>query len=137
MKQSLPGIKSVGYVDCSLLPDDLALKALAGIPSSLDAQPTMISLDGIATCEVSSKDDNNYQVEKATLSFSAVESIPTENSLAFILSTVSGNTYIIGAKEQPYPTIKATMSTGSTDGTPAVIKYEITYTNRKALFTIE
>ena len=80
MKQSLPGIKSVGYVDCSLLPDDLALKALAGIPSNLDAQPTMISLDGIATCEVSSKDDNNYQVEKATLSFSAVESIPTENN---------------------------------------------------------
>ena len=87
MKQSLPGIKSVGYVDCSLLPGDLALKALAGIPSSLDAQPTMISLDGIATCEVSSKDDNNYQVEKATLSFSAVERFTNSQLFSIYLRT--------------------------------------------------
>ena len=51
----------------------------------------------------------------------------------FVIETVDGDKYVIGAKERPYPTVKISRSTGQPDGDPSVRKYEVSFTAKKAL----
>ena len=86
---------------------------------------------GDASCEMETQFDNNSQVEKASLTFYSLDELPTDEHLAFVITTVQGEAYIIGTKELPYPIIKVTRSTGIPDGEPFVRKYEISFTAKK------
>jgi len=133
MKQSLPGIVRIGYIDCSLLPADITLRALAGVPVGIYSFVEDACKIGEASCETEEQFDNNSQVEKATLTFRSLEELPTYRHLAFVIFTVQGDSFVIGCREQPYPTVKITGDTGSPDGEPAVRKYEVSFTARKSL----
>ena len=133
MSSSLPGIIKLSYIDCQLLPKDITLKAMAGVLVTIASAATEIPFVGIPTCETESQFDNNSQIEKTTLSFNTTEIIPTDQHLAFIIKTVQGNSFVIGTKEQPFPTIKISTTTGTPDGDPSVRKYEVTFTARKSL----
>lgn len=132
MKQSLPGIIHIGYADCQLLPKDITLKALANVPVGIYTTITDITLRGEAVCELETQFDNNTQVEKASLTFYSLDEVPAERHLAFVIFTANKVQYIIGSKELP-PTVKASDTTGTPNGDPAVKKYEVTYSARKAL----
>ena len=133
MRQSLPGITRIAFVDCDLLPADITLRAMAGVPVGIYTTVNEIGKIGDATCETEELFDNNSQVEKATLTFNTLDELPTDRHLAFVIFTANGDTFVIGAKEMPYPTVKITRSTGAPDGEPSVRKYEVSYTAKKSL----
>ncbi len=133
MKQSLPGIVRVAYVDAKLLPPDITLRALSGTPVGIYTTVQNICLDGKAVCEAEKQFDNNSLLEKTTLTFFSNDNLPDGGQLAFVVFTANKESYIIGAKEQPYPTVKITRSTGTPSGDPSVRKYEVTFTAKKSL----
>ena len=130
---SLPGITHVWYIFRDYLPDDVVYRAVAGIPITLSEQPISINLKGSAICEVEQSFDNNSYIEKTKLTFLALDDVSTDQHPAFVIQTVNGDRYVIGAKERPYPTVKITRSTGQPDGDPSVVKYEVSFTAKKAL----
>ena len=130
---SLPGITHVWYILRDYLPDDVVYRAVADIPVTLQASPINISLKGEAVCEVEQSFDNNSYIEKSKLTFLTLDEVPTDQHPAFVIETVNGDKYVIGAKERPYPTVKITRSTGQPDGDPSVRKYEVSFTAKKAL----
>ena len=133
MRQSLPGIKRIAYIATDLLPDDITLKAVAGIPVNITGTATEIDVIGEANCETDSEPDNNSQLEKVDLKFNTLDIIPADSPIAFIVETVSGNNYVIGTKERPYPIVKISTSTGTTEGDPSVSKCQISFLAKKAL----
>ncbi len=120
-------------MDCSLLPADITLRALAGVPVGIFTTVYDICKIGEATCETEEQFDNNSQVEKATLTFRTLDELPTYRHLAFVIFTTNSDTFVIGTKELPYPTVKITRSTGTPDGEPSVRKYEVSFTAKKSL----
>lgn len=120
-------------MDCSLLPADITLRALAGVPVGIFTSLNDICKVGEATCETEEQFDNNSQVEKATLTFRTLDELPTYRHLAFVIFTTNSDTFVIGTKELPYPTVKITRSTGAPDGEPSVRKYEVSFTAKKSL----
>lgn len=133
MKQSLPGIKRIAFVECSLLPANITYRAMAGVPVGIFTTVEDVCKIGEATCETEEQFDNNSQVEKATLTFFTLDELPTYRHLAFVIFTADDDTFVIGTKELPYPTVKITRSTGSPDGEPSVRKYEVSFTNKISL----
>lgn len=133
---SLPGIQRVGYLMARQLPADITYMAMAGIPVSGYATPTNIELTDIAVCEIEEEPDNNYQTEKVKLAFSTLTELPIRQHLAFFIHTMDGKGYLVGTKECPFPSVKVTRTTGTPQGDPAVRRYEVSYTARKALAVI-
>ena len=130
---SLPGITHVWYIQRDYLPDDVVYRAVAGIPITLSEQPISITMKGEAFCEVEQSFDNNSYIEKSKLTFLTLDDVPTDLHPAFVIETVDGDVYVIGAKERPYPTVKIIRTTGQPDGDPSVKKYEVSFTAKKAL----
>jgi hypothetical protein len=130
---SLPGITKVWYILRDNLPDDVVYRAVAGIPISFSEQPISITMKGEAICELEQSFDNNSYIEKSKLTFLTLDDVPTDQHPAFVIETVDGDVYVIGAKERPYPTVKITRTTGQPDGDPSVKKYEVSFTAKKAL----
>ena len=130
---SLPGITKAWYIQPNYLPDDVVYRSVAGIPVTLQEQPISISLKGEPICEVEQSFDNNSYIEKSKLTLYTLDEVPTDQHPAFVIETVDGDKYVIGAKERPYPTVKITRSTGQPDGDPSVRKYEVSFTAKKAL----
>ena len=130
---SLPGITKAWYIQRDYLPDDVVYRSVAGIPVTLEEQPISINLKGEAICEVEQSFDNNSYIEKSKLTLYTLDEVPTDQHPAFVIETVDGDKYVIGAKERPYPTVKITRSTGQPDGDPSVRKYEVSFTAKKAL----
>ena len=130
---SLPGITHIWYILRDYRPNDVVYRAVAGIPVSLSEQPISITMKGSAICEVEQSFDNNSYIEKAKLTFLTLDDVPIDQHPAFVIETVDGDIYVIGAKERPYPTVKITRSTGQLDGEPSVRKYEVSFTAKKAL----
>ena len=130
---SLPGIKKIWYVSHTELPDDVIYKAAVDMHITIPATTTEITLKGEATCELEESPDNNCYIEKVKLNIPTLDDVPLQDYPAFVIQTVDGTKYVIGAKERPYPAVKITRSTGRPDGDSSVRKYEVSFTAKKAL----
>ncbi len=130
---SLPGITAISYVSCDSLPADLIYQALTGFPVTISSSATEIALKSVPSCEVEESPDNNTQIEKAKLSFTTLDTLPTSMPLAFLITTAAGNHYILGTREKLYPTIKVTKNTSKPDAEAVVHRYEVSFTARKSL----
>lgn len=106
MRQSLHSVKSICYLPCPLLPDDIILKHLSGMPVGVFNSATPIGLYGDASCEAASEHDNGSSLEKSTLQFTTTDEIPTSQELAFVVEDVQGKSYVIGQKESPFPMVE-------------------------------
>ena len=129
--QSLPGILSVAYLPVDRVQRHCDLKCLSSIPVQVFTTPTQVPLKGPATCETVSRYDNNGRVETTTLRFRSLDAIPTTHPLAFIVTDVNRQSYLVGLHEPPYPIVRSTHS-----GDPAVISHEVTFTALKALIPL-
>lgn len=129
--QRLPGLTHIYTVPCSSLPADITYKALAGVPIAILGARRDLPILGGATLEVSDDPDGHTRLCKATLSFRTTEPIAANTPLAFIATTVSGDTWLIGTQEEPYPMIKASDTTGA-NNSPSVRKYTVTFSAEKA-----
>lgn len=133
-KTTLPGISFIAYTSCANLPDHLALKAKAGatpiVATTYDAIPFVA-----AECVNVSSYDTHDRSETATLSFDTIVDIPENIPIAFLVRAVDGKSYIIGAKELPYPIVSLQQKKGLPDGDSNVTHVEVTLTSFKAFIT--
>ena len=133
----LPGIKSIYYVPCTSLPSSLMLHALSSMPIALTTGLVPIPFAGDPTCECESANNNNGPSQSVTLTFQSLEVIPEDIPIAFALTDVNGQSYLIGTKEQPYPLITCRQSFGSPTGDAHSLAVEVAFTGPKALFPCE
>lgn len=134
---SLPGLKKVGYVPVSNLPDNIVFCSLAGGTVPLFESMTYFDVAPGAVCEVEEEYSNGVQVEQAKLKFSTLAAIPTNEPLAFVFITMNDEQLLIGAREKPRATIKVNTTTGQTDGDASITSYTVTFKARKALVRYE
>ena len=135
--ERLPGIRHIAYVDAEALTPHITLQALAKIPVGIFARLSFVPFNQrTALCETETEFDNNSTLETATLTFASSETLPTNKKLAFALTCVNGETWLIGTHEPPYPFIKKESSSGLPDGDANTIQYTVTYTNKVALVPV-
>ena len=136
MKQSLPGIVRIAYIGCVNLPQYIEMKTLAGIPSGVYDMIKEVCFAGTASCVCESEYDNHAQVEKATLTFFSVDSIPIRQAIAFLALDSNGQWWLLGHHEPPYPTVRRAFHTGAPADDKAGYTYEVTLMGRKALIPV-
>ena len=125
---SLPGIAQIGYVECEKLQPNIVLKHSSGTPVGIFAEITDIGFFGQPTCEAVEEYDSNGRRVVTSLKFVTNDNIPTYKHLAFVITDVSGTSYIIGSRERPYPVIKSYTSSGSPSGESKANSYEVRWT---------
>ena len=133
MRQSLPGISAIGYLECSLLPSHMEERVMCDIVVPIQGNAEAIPFVGTPTCVTESEYDHNGQSEKTTLSFFTTEKISTRHKMAFVVKQNSGGVYVIGHLEQPYPTVMITRHSGTPDNDKAVYAVEVSLIGRRTL----
>lgn len=133
MNQILPGVTKVGIIALANLPHNIINKAVSGIKVDItESYVTYLPIVGIPVCQSEDKFDNNSSYEKAKLTFKATDLLLQFPRKAFIVITVDGAAYLIGADNQsPIFDVKAT--SGEPSGESAGYEYEVSMTAKKAL----
>lgn len=129
MKQSLPGIKAISYVECSKLTPNIQAKFMAGIPIAVYSPTTHIIIYGDASCETDTSYDNNIHVEKTEVKFRTTDVLPLDVNIAFVIEDVEKK-YIVGTAEAPYPVVECTHEISEDR---KIREYKVKYVGRKAL----
>lgn len=129
--QSLPGIKEIAYVECSKLAPQLMSKSIARLPIAIMTDITNVTFFGDAEYNINNSYKDGGREEKVTLSFNTADSIPLDTPLAWVVSTVNGDTFIIGTREKPYPVINTEFNSGSS-GKAQITTVKVEYKNIKA-----
>ena len=132
-KQILPGVKFIGWVYADRLIPDIVLRGIAGMPVPILTDIHDVAFFDEPKCECMTTNDNGNRLDTATLKFSSENVLPVNAHIAFIVTDISGGSYIIGSRETPFPVIKRTISFGNTANECAGVKYEITHTAIKSL----
>lgn len=130
---SLPGIKSLSYINAAQLPDDLAAHALSGAPIWLTQSMVMIPFTGEASCVCTRTNEHGAPNESVEMSFQSLLSLPEHIPLAFVVTDVNNRSFLIGAKEQPWPYVESSQGFGLPDGESSTTTYTITHKAPKAL----
>lgn len=132
-RQSLPGIKFIGYVTAERLQREIMYKHLAGVPVGIFTDITPIAFSGVPTCEAASAYKDNGRIEQTVLRFKTLDELPTNRHVAFVVTDCNNQSYIIGQREKPRPIVNITQNTGTPDGDPAVLSVEVTLYAQKSL----
>lgn len=130
---SLPGIKSLAYVNAQQLPDDLGLLAISGSPVTVIAPSVDIPFTGEATCTCTRSNSNGAGNDTVELTFQSLLSLPEHMPLAFLVTDVNNRCFLIGTHEAPYPYIESSQGLGLPDSESNTTTYTITYKAPKAM----
>lgn len=131
--QILPGIKAVGWVDCRNLPTHVALHGITQNRVGIFTDVNYIEFFGEPDCRCTSEKENGNYTDKAALKFVCAEELPKSIPLAFVVTDIAGESFLIGAKEKPYPQIKINRVFGLADGVAAGYEYEVTHVAIKSM----
>jgi len=130
---SLPGIRSLAYVSANRLSNNLVMQALAQVPIAIYLPQTPIEFTGECTCIVETTNEYNGITEVATLTFLTQMELPSDQALAFVITDVMGNVFLLGAKEEPFPLVTSSKSFGLPDGEVSAHTVEVVHKSQKAL----
>lgn len=130
MKQSLPGIKAISYIPCSLLSSNIVEKYRAGVPIAVFSNSTPIEHYGDASCEAESEYIGGGYSEKTSLQFNTTTEIPQQQELAFVVTDVNDKSYLIGCKEAPYPIVCIDTKVNDEKN---ISEVKVTFTRQKSL----
>lgn len=131
--QILPGIKSIGWIDCRHLPRRVDLSAICGmaVPILTDIHP--IPFFDEPTCECKTKKDGAGYEDTATLKFLTDKKLPFGALLGFVVTDVNDNSFLIGSLEAPRPQVEYEQRTGIPSGDAAGYSYEIKHVSIKSM----
>ena len=134
---SLPGIHTIGWVECDKLQANIALSGIVHsvVPVLTDIHP--VAFFGQPTCECKTTKDGASTTCTATLKFASAEMLPTNARIGFVVTDNNGLSWLIGSKEPPMPTVNVTIDFGDSDGNGAANFYEVTHTAIKTLVSCQ
>lgn len=132
-KQSLPGIKSIGFVETEKLSPNVMLKGICEIPVAVYADVTDVTFVSAPTCVLGDEYDKHGRLQTVTLNFATNDYIPMYKRLAFIVTDVNGQSYLIGAKEPPFPVMKLSINFGTPGGDSSTNLVEVKHVAIKSL----
>lgn len=133
--QILPGVKAISWVNCRKLPPHVDLHGITQNCVAILTDIHSIEFFGEPDCRCATeKECGNYK-DTATLKFVCAIELPRTIPVGFVVTDIAGDSYLIGAKEKPYPQIKFNRVFGLADGVAAGYEYEITHIAIKSLVT--
>lgn len=132
MMQSLPGILKIGITPIASLPVDVIPTALAGMVVQLTSEPEVICTVGASRCQFDENFDNNGFYQGVELKFSTVAQLQRAR-WAFVVWTVNGELFLIGADTPPNPIMEYSKDTGEPSGEASVYEYKVKWLSKKAL----
>lgn len=133
---NMPGIVDVRYLNPGDVPPKIQNAYAAGMPTSVFVDGTQMSLHGKPSCQAVEEHSNNGRIEKATLTFMTADEVPPAGML-WMIKQASGEWYLIGRREPPYPIVKVQRSTGEPGGEPSIKTVTVEYQCFKALIPLE
>ena len=131
-KLSLPGIRFVGVVDCEKLQPNLREMAMAGLTVAAHTDVEAVPFVN-ATAEAVSECSHGAPVETATLKFRTSKFLRIDIQMGFVITDVSGRSWLIGAAGPPFPKVSLTRKTGLPGGDPAVWEIEVKAVGQRSL----
>ncbi len=129
----LPGIKSIGWVNCQYLPQRVDLMSVCKMVPSIMTDIHPVSFVGEPECSRTREKKNEGYMETASLQFHSTETMPDNIMLGFVVVDVNGAAYLIGSREHPVPTIEAEQRCGTPSGDAAGIRYKIKHVALRTL----
>ena len=133
MWQKLPGIKKIGLLSRTEIPDNVVKKAEAGIVVTVSQEPDYIDFVGEPTFEVDDKFDNNSRYQTAKLKFCLSNPIYVTYNYVIFVQTVNGECYVMGEKEDSSLLWNSNSTSGTPSGDPNKWDYEVVFFAKKAL----
>lgn len=133
---NLPGIVEVRWVETDMLSPNIEAKYLAGLPVAVLAESYALDVHGTAECQAVEEHESNGRVEKTTLTFQTLSDVPQKRNVAWCVKQASGQWWLIGTKEQHWPTVKVTTNTGKPEGEAAIKTVEVTHVALKSLIPV-
>jgi len=130
MHQSLPNIIKIYTVPCDSLPTNVMEKHLAQISIAVVQGKTPVEHYDNASCEAEQEHDNNGLLEKTVLQFTTTDEIAAYPPLAFVVTDAQQQSWVIGAKEAPFPIVEVTKSI---DRDTNVYAVKVSFSRRKSL----
>ena len=130
---NLPGIKKIYSVETTSLPLQLEAKSLVGIPITISAAFTDLQFFDEPNCTVKQENEQNMQVEEATLELATIDKLNTDSPLAFLVQDVNGTYYLIGTHEPPSPTITQERETSTPSSNNTCWNIKVTHIGQKAM----
>ena len=105
MKHLLSNIKSVEVIDAADLRDAVIVQN-RGIILQSSPVAQKISQNGLASCEISDKNENNTKVFSIKLQFHCCCRLDVGyHEYCFRITTVTGSQFLMGTADRPYPVI--------------------------------
>ena len=105
-------------------------KCRAGIPVGVFSFSTPIEHYGNASCEAESEYNNGSYLENTTLQFTTTAEIQRKQALAFVVTDVHGQSYLIGCKEAPFPVVDITKKIEEDSN---IYEVKVTFARQKSL----
>lgn len=130
MKQSLPQIIDIYKVPCSQLSPNIPEQYCAKMPIRISGQISRIEHFGNASCEAEQQYEGGGYSEKTILQFNTTEDVAQYPPFAFVLTDAQGQSYVIGAKEKPYPMIEINKTIDKDTNVKSV---KVSFIRRKSL----
>lgn len=123
LSPAFPGVSRVGFVSLDAVTADMRVRAVAGFPFPLPADPTWIVTDGESRLEYSDQTDANAAEYTVQLTFSSRQPVPRVG-VAWVAVLPDGRTFIVGWDRYAPGVMGAKSSTSSPGSDPVTVSYE-------------
>jgi hypothetical protein len=131
--QILPGISAIYRLDCKSLLENVALRGICNLPVPVLTALTRVEAFDEAECQCKTQRNGGSNQDTASLKFLSDTLLPQHVTIGFVVTDLNGKSFLIGAKEPPFPQIKVTRRCGSPAGDAAGYMYEVEHTAIKTL----
>lgn len=133
---SMPGIAEIWMADTNDLQKEIMQGHIVGLDIMIAVKKQRVVTFEDAECEVETTWENNAQTEKASLQFSTTSIINTGKSLAWLIKDVSGQWWLMGSHEQPWPKTTISRNLGKPGGEKAARTVKVTLNSLVALIPV-
>jgi hypothetical protein len=131
--QILPGISAIYHLDCRNLIENIALRGICEMPVPVLTALNEVEIFDEAECSCKTQRDGASHQDTVSLKFLSNVLLPIHQALGFVVIDVNGKSYLIGAKEPPYPVVEVENRCGLPDGDGAGFYYEVKHIAIKSL----
>lgn len=129
----IPGVRFIGWVEAEKLIPDIALRGIAMMTVPVLTEIHEISFVDEPQCECVTEIEGTSSSCTAKLTFLTAELLPQGRHLAFVVTAMDGNSYIIGAREVPFTKVKFTINLGEKASQRSCNSYEVTHSAIRTL----